>query len=359
MVKASVVWLNYNSMKFIDTVLKSLESFLSLDFNDYELIIVDNASTDGSFERIRKFIEERRTSNVRIKLIRSERNLGYAGGMNIGWDARDPDSRYVAFANNDLIATPQSLTKMIEYMQSNEKIGAASGLIYRRDGKSINSAGWTFDDILTAISICSGVSPSDCTTINELHYVTHADGSYCVVNASIIKRFGFDGKPFIDETFLYADDSLLGIRLWNLGYLTYYVPVEVGIHYGGLTTKSSGLNMYYLTRAKFIAYAFIKTTYYNTVLAYYARVRTFSWILCKAGFKKYCTMYKAIVDGWRLGLRLRSKFGFLDLNKAPHIRLPRHIILAHVVFPVRSTFLRKRFVTHNDLILTHQNHVGS
>ncbi|GAB6946701.1 hypothetical protein JCM16161A_08310 [Vulcanisaeta sp. JCM 16161] len=110
-VKASVIWLNYNSMNFIDIALRSLESFLNLDFGDYELIVVDNASTDGSFERIRKFVEEHKPSSVKVKIIRNDRNLGYAGGMNIGWDARDPDSKYVAFANNDLIPTPQSLAK--------------------------------------------------------------------------------------------------------------------------------------------------------------------------------------------------------------------------------------------------------
>ncbi len=119
-----MIWLNYNSMGFIDIALRSLESFLNLDFGDYELIVVDNASTDGSFERIKRFVEERRPSNVRVKVIRNDRNLGYAGGMNIGWDARDPDSKYVAFANNDLITTPESLTKLIEHMEGDEKVGA-------------------------------------------------------------------------------------------------------------------------------------------------------------------------------------------------------------------------------------------
>ena len=246
---------------------------------------------------------------------------------------------------------PESLAKLVEYMEGNEKIATVSGLIYLRNKNLINSAGWTVDDILTAISICGGVSPNDCITINKPHHVTNADGAYCVVNADIIKRFGFDGKPFINETFLYADDVLLGIRLWNLGYYTYYVPVESGIHYGSLTTKSSGLLSYYAIRAKFIKHAFIKTAYYSTVPVYYARVRASLWMLCKAGFKKYCAIHKAVIDGWRLGLKLRSKFGFLDLDKAPHVKLSGHIILAHTVFPVRSIFLRKRFVTHNDLIL--------
>ena len=90
MVKVSLIWLNYNSSGFIDIALRSIESALSLDFNDYEVIVVDNASSDGSFERIRKFVEERKPGSVRVKFVRSDANRGYAGGMNLGWEARDP-----------------------------------------------------------------------------------------------------------------------------------------------------------------------------------------------------------------------------------------------------------------------------
>ncbi|MGC8543898.1 MAG: glycosyltransferase family 2 protein, partial [Vulcanisaeta sp.] len=226
---------------------------------------------------------------------------------------------------------------------------AASGLIHYPDGKTIYSAGWTTDDILTAINICGKVDLSGCPTADRPHNVTYADGAYYVVKVNAVKRLGFDGRPFIDDTFLYADDALLGIRLWNFGYATYYVPVKAGVHYASLTTRSAGLIKYYPIRAKFIAYAFIKTPHYNTVPIYYSRIKATSWILCKAGLKQYCTMYKAVTDGWRLGLKLRDKYGFLDLNKAPHIRLPTYVIFSHVLFPIRSTFLRNRFITHSDL----------
>lgn len=350
MVSASVVWLNYNSANFMDIVLRNLESFLDLDFDDYELIIVDNASTDGSFERIRRFIEERRVSDVRVRIIRNDKNLGYAGGMNVGWETRDPDSKYVAFVNNDLVATPDSLAKLIEYAESDERIAATSGLIYYGDGKTIYAAGWAVDNILTSIGICAGRGLTDCATSNKPYPVTYADGSYMVVKVNVIKAAGFDGKPFIDETFLYADDALLGIRLWNLGYSSYYVPAEAGIHHASLTTRSTGFIKYYPLRAKFIMYAMVRTTHDNLTPIYYTRIRWTSQILCNASFDQYCTIYKAVIDGWELGLKLRSKYGSLKLNKAPHIKLPTHIVLAHAFFPVRSTFLRNRFITHNDLV---------
>ncbi|WP_054854449.1 glycosyltransferase [Vulcanisaeta distributa] len=216
-VKTSVIWLNYNSMGFIDIALRSLDSFLNLDFDDYELIVVDNASTDGSFERVRRFVEERRPSNVRVKVIRNDRNLGYAGGMNVGWEARDPDSRYVAFVNNDLIATPQSLTKLIEHMEGDEKIAATSGLIHYGDGKTIYSAGGWVNELWIADGICHGALDQSCTDVVKEYYVTYADGAYMVTRVSSVRQVMPHGRPFIDSAFLFFDDYVLGLALWNRG----------------------------------------------------------------------------------------------------------------------------------------------
>ena len=95
MVKASLIWLNYNSLGFMDIALKSIESVLNLDFDDYEVIVVDNASSDGSFEKIKEIAEEKRPSGVRVRFVRSDVNRGYAGGMNLGWEARDSEAKYV------------------------------------------------------------------------------------------------------------------------------------------------------------------------------------------------------------------------------------------------------------------------
>ena len=106
-----------HSSSFIDIALRSIESALRLDFDDYEIVIVDNASSDGSLERIRKFVEEKKPSSVRVKFVMSDANRGYAGGMNLGWEARDPEANYVAFLNNDLILEPSSLRELIDYMK--------------------------------------------------------------------------------------------------------------------------------------------------------------------------------------------------------------------------------------------------
>jgi GT2 family glycosyltransferase len=324
MVKASLIWLNYNSSGFIDIALRSIESALRLDFDDYEVVIVDNASGDGSFERIRKFIEEKKPSNVRVKFVRSDANRGYAGGMNLGWKARDPETKYAAFLNNDLILEPNSLRELINYMEGDDKIAVASGLTYIGDGRRIFSAGGYITDHWYFGSICWDSFEHECPGINKPHYVTYASGEYMVVKTEIIKRVCPDGKPFIDETFLYLDDNLLGLILWNRGYRAVYVPVKSGIHYASLTTGPSKTGLYYGKRATTIGINVMSTKLTYIRQLYIARrlvgYRLLS-LINRRRREEYSMILRAVRDGLKLSPIIERRVGILDLKKAPHVHV--------------------------------------
>jgi GT2 family glycosyltransferase len=98
--KASILWVNYNSSSFIDLVLESLQAVKDLDYPNYELIIVDNGSVDDSFNTIKEFINK---SNIKSRLIRLDKNLGFTGGNNVAYAARDPNSKYIVLLNNDAV----------------------------------------------------------------------------------------------------------------------------------------------------------------------------------------------------------------------------------------------------------------
>jgi GT2 family glycosyltransferase len=324
MVRASLIWLNYNSSGFIDIALRSIESALRLDFDDYEVVIVDNASSDGSFETIRKFVEEKKPSSVRVKFVRSDANRGYAGGMNQGWEARDPEAKYVAFLNNDLILEPNSLRELIDYMKYDDKIAAVSGLIFFGDGERIYSAGGYVADYWYFAGICTGAREHECPGINKSHYVTYADGAYMLVKAEAIQRNCPDGKPFIDETFLYVDDYLLGVILWNRGYKVAYVPVKSGTHYVSLTTDSRKTWRYYGWRATTIGINVIKTKLTYLKQLYIARrligYRLLS-IINKQRHEDYSMILKGVRDGLELSSIIKERVGILDLEKIPHIHV--------------------------------------
>jgi GT2 family glycosyltransferase len=229
--KVSIVYLNYNSAKFMNLALSSLKSLFELDYDNYEIIVVDNASNDGSSEAIKDFIECFKPNDVKVKIIRSDRNRGYSGGMNLGWLARDPESKYAAFLNNDLVVDPLSLHKIVEHMESDTNVGAASGLILYGDGRTIYSAGCVATELWNTQGVCGGLFEYECYGKDKPHYVTYADGAYMIVNVGIIKRADVHSKPFLDKAFLYFDDYVLGLLLWNKGYEVRYYPVKAGFHY--------------------------------------------------------------------------------------------------------------------------------
>jgi len=111
--KVSIIWLNYNSARFLSLALRSLKSLFDLDYDNYEIIIVDNASTDGSFEAIKDFAERLKPSSVRVRFVRSDRNRGYSGGMNLGWLARILDLSMLHSSIMTWLSIPLHFVKLL------------------------------------------------------------------------------------------------------------------------------------------------------------------------------------------------------------------------------------------------------
>jgi len=191
------------------------------------------------------------------------------------------------------------------------------------NGRRIFSAGGYISDHWYFNSICWRSFEHECPGINKPHYVTYASGEYMVVKTEIIKVCP-DGKPFIDETFLYLDDNLLGVILWNRGYKVAYVPVKSGIHYAHLTTGSSKTQLYYSYRVATIGINVIKAKLTYIKQLYIARrligYRLLS-IINKQRREDYSKILKAVRDGLRLSSIIKERVGILDLEKTPHIHV--------------------------------------
>jgi GT2 family glycosyltransferase len=243
--KISIIWLNYNSMKILPLVLQSLESIASIDYpNDrFELIVVDNGSTDGSFEKIKEFLEKR--SSLRKKMIRLDKNLGFTGGNNVGFKARDQESKYVALLNNDAIPFPESLRDLVECAELRNDIGAVQGVIIDLDSGKVDTAGDMLTELLTGAQIYHGRNPSD---VKKTFYVTYASGAYSLYRIESIKKAtGFPDKIFYDEMFAYFDDNILGLQLWNTGFKVVSIPRAAALHRISSTFGRISLSKLYLT----------------------------------------------------------------------------------------------------------------
>ena len=110
--KVSIVIPHWNNVEILSECLKSIGSTI---YPDFEVIVVDNASTDNSVQYVKSNFPD-------VKLIENDRNDGYAGGCNIGADLAQ--GKYLVFLNNDTIQNPNWISSLLSTIKSNSQIAA-------------------------------------------------------------------------------------------------------------------------------------------------------------------------------------------------------------------------------------------
>lgn len=197
---ASVVILNFNGKSFLNDCLKSV---LSNRYTNYEVILVDNNSTDDSLELARKSFG----NDPHLKIVESCTNLGFSGGNNIGFAYAKGD--YIAFLNNDTVVDPDWLSTLVAAMKNDSNIGLAQSLILNMDGKTIQNAGWLLNSYLVnKYDLCSN-KPSD-TKLQPLYEISFPCGASMMVRRDLVEETGL----FDPKLLFFYDDTLLGFKTW-------------------------------------------------------------------------------------------------------------------------------------------------
>ena len=210
--KVSIIIVNYNGKELLQ---KCLDSLLKVNYNNFEIILVDNNSTDGSIE----FITKNYPSLIIIKL---DSNKGFAEPNNVA--AKISKGKYLLFLNNDTVVTPNFISEMVKVMETDKKIAVCQSLLLKPDG-SVDSSGDFIDHL--------GVVYNSKTKIDEIREVSSARGASMLVRSDIFEKLdGFDQKFFI--TF---EDVDLCWRSWILGYRVLIIPTSIVYHEGGITIK--------------------------------------------------------------------------------------------------------------------------
>lgn len=228
----SIIVLNYNGAKYARECLKSV---FATKYPNFEVIVVDNASTDGSFELIRELFARK------VSLLRNSRNLGYAEGNNIGFQHSRGD--IIAFLNIDTEVTENWLIELVKALASKEVGAVQSALIKLNDRRSVDSLGWTIDALgygyATWLDSETGKS-------GELFY---AEGSAMAIRKETINEVLINGVPFDSDYFLYFEDLDLSWRLRLRGYKVSLVRSSVVYHSRGYgLAEHSYLKVYYNSR---------------------------------------------------------------------------------------------------------------
>ncbi len=198
----SVIVLNLNGEAIIA---KCLEHLLAQTYPHLEILVVDNGSKDRSLE-ILKVYEGRKD----VSVVRSKRNLGVAGGRNLGLRCARGD--IIAFMDNDGYPDRDWLKEAVGTLMSKENIGAVASLVFLSKRKLLlNGAGGTMNLQGYGGDLCFN-TPYEFATIP--HEVLYPMGCGMLVRRNVLERIG----PLDPVPMKWFDDTELGIRIWKLGF---------------------------------------------------------------------------------------------------------------------------------------------
>lgn len=210
--RIAVIIVNWNNKT--DT-LACLDSLQRCHYPDLDIIVVDNASTDGSAELIIAKMPQ-------LLMIRNPKNLGFTGGNNIGMKAAfERDADYVFLLNNDAEIAPDSLEILVDFLESRPKAWAAAPLIYYyKQPKLIWSAGGKINP-RRATSQMLGTDEDDHGQFGETPFeVDYATGCALMVRRSAVEKFGL----LDDRFFMYYEEVEWSGRMQSNGLEVAVVP---------------------------------------------------------------------------------------------------------------------------------------
>ncbi|MCJ7444968.1 MAG: glycosyltransferase family 2 protein [Methanotrichaceae archaeon] len=225
----SVVIPNFNGKHFLDSCLSSLANQTNRDF---EIIVVDNASSDGSLDFLKTKVQW-------VKVVSNKHNLGFAGGVNSGIEIAEGD--YILTLNNDTIADERFLEYLIKPM-SDSRVGMCAPKMLFPDGR-INSAGICLSRSGAAWGRGIFELAKDNYEVEE--EVFGPCGGAALYRKKMIGEIG----AFDEDFFLYMEDVDLAFRGRLAGWKCVYVPQAKVVHFhGGTVGFESDLSIYYGNR---------------------------------------------------------------------------------------------------------------
>lgn len=246
--QVQVIILNWNNYSDTCEAIESAASAAGVA----GVLLVDNASTDGSFDRLRETF----AGNPKIAWIRNPRNLGFAGGMNVGIQKVSKMSknrpRYVLLMNNDAVLDAQCVQRLVERCEEDPQVGMAGPRIfYYNDPGRICQGGGRFSRWRMGV-----ISPEkNKMPLNdgpEAQEVTFLTGCVLLIRQELFLKLGL----LNEKCFLYAEDIDYALRAVRHGYKLIYVPQARAWHKIGniARDRTSATVMYHMARSHVIVF---------------------------------------------------------------------------------------------------------
>lgn len=223
MIKLSIIILSYNTKELTLRCIKSIINQYKkhLENGDFEIIIVDNASSDDTVESLKK--ETKESKNIFI--IENNENLGFSKGNNLG--AKKTRGEYILFLNSDTEVLDDGFLRMIKFLSENRQIGILGGKLKNFDGSIQKSAG-KFYNLKNVFLMLIGLERfrllrESLTRDKKVDWVS---GGCMMTRTDLFKKIG----GFDENFFMYLEDMEICFKAKLNGFLTYFYPSVSILH---------------------------------------------------------------------------------------------------------------------------------
>ncbi len=257
--------LNFNGTTNTLDCLKSLKN-IKKDNLRLTIVVVDNASTDGSSPAISEFKSHLSPAGKisNLKFIQNEKNLGFSGGHNVAIRyALKNGADYIIILNNDTYVHENFLIELLKVAKDNDESGILSPKIYFAPGFEYHKERYSKNDLgkvlwyaggkmdwANVIAHHRGVDEVDVGQFDRTEQTELATGCCMLIKREVLDKIGV----LDDRYFLYYEDADLCMRAKNKGYKILYAPKSVMWHKNAGSTGGSGsvLQDYYITRNRLL-----------------------------------------------------------------------------------------------------------
>ena len=236
--KVAVIIVSFNSEPVIADCLHAL---LSSDYENIEVVVVDN----GSRDRTRELVREKFPG---VRLIQAGRNLGFAGGCNVGFEATDAD--IVVLLNDDAFVESDTISQMVSFLVSEPEAGVVGCKVLYPDGKKLQHAGAAI--LPNGLTRHYGYGQADQGQYDRVFDCAYVTGAAMAIRREVLEQLG----PFDPGYYpAYYEEAEYCARVRRLGYRVVYLPTARVRHQESRGAKKGSfdfLRMYHSGRLRFV-----------------------------------------------------------------------------------------------------------
>lgn len=234
----SIITINYNQ---IEVTMDLLGSLRKINYREIEIIVVDNASPVGNPDTLKEAYPE-------IQLIKSKKNLGFAGGNNLG--IRQANGKYLFFINNDTIVPENIIEPLVDRLEKSPEIGMISPKIkFHWNPELVQYAGYTKMNPFTIRNFSIGYHEPDGPKFDKPGETESIHGAAMMVPREVIRKAGLMPEIY----FLYYEEQDWVQMIKRAGYKIFYEPKSYILHKESVSTgKNSPLKTYYIARNRLV-----------------------------------------------------------------------------------------------------------